>query len=95
MIELDATTLAREFTLLLRVWLPPEELQEIDRRNTWERKHKSQSICHSHDFCDSNQAMIDAMARCGVEYDPPNPEHISLSNAAWEIARTSGFAEKD
>lgn len=85
----DADTLASEFIIIIRGWLRLEQCREIDQRNTAETDPQ---ICHSHDFCDANQAMIDAFSRFNVECDPTDDAHHNLCQAAWAIAKQSGFA---
>jgi len=82
-----ADALAAEFFRVLREWLTPEELAEINRRNSTPEYSES---CASHDFCDPNQAMADALAAFGMEFDPSMCEYIYH---AWTIARNSGFGE--
>lgn len=85
----DAQSLANAFSKIIRDWLTPEECDEIDVLNDNE---EDASICHSHDYCDPNQAMIDAFAKWGVELDPQNYEHNALCNKAWAIAKKERFA---
>lgn len=51
----------------------------------------NQSICHSHDFCDPNQAMIDALDTFGVDFDCQNEKQGALIDAAWAMAKSKGF----
>lgn len=53
------------------------------------------NICHSHDFCDANQVMIDAWAKvAGVECscDSNNEAETALWNEAWDIAKKAKFS---
>ena len=56
--EINTEILAREFSATLREWLRPDELAEVVDRN---RAETDNYICHSHDFCDANMAMFQAM----------------------------------
>ena len=56
--EINTEILAREFSATLREWLRPDELAEVVDRN---RAETDSYICHSHDFCDANMAMFQAM----------------------------------
>ena len=85
----DKDTLATEFAIIIREWLTPEQCQQIDAMNAAEQ---DKSICHSHDFCDSNQAMIDALGRFNVELDLQDEKQVNLINSAWDIAKASGFS---
>jgi hypothetical protein len=84
----DKETLATEFAIIIREWLTPEQCREIDARNADETDAR---ICHSHDFCDANQAMIDALERFNVELDVQSDEQHNLIQGAWDIAKKSGF----
>lgn len=82
--------LAREFCRVLNEWLSPEELAEVNRLNSEE---DDRNICHTGDYCDSNQALLDAMEVFGI--DGFDQSLIPLCNATWSIARRAGFsAEK-
>ena len=48
-------------------------------------------ICASHDLCDANQAMIDALGRFNVEYDSQDEAQGKLIDAAWSLAKAQGF----
>lgn len=85
-----AETLAREFVRILREWLSSDELREIDERN---RLDENQNNCHSHDFCDPNQAMIDALESLGEEWDFESEQQMAEINAAWDLVKSRGFAE--
>ncbi len=59
---------ARAFvTTLNDLYLSEEQMHEVRERNEDE---ENKNICHTHDFCDSNQAMLDALESLGVEYVP-------------------------
>ena len=82
--------LAREFCRVLTEWLTPEQIAEINRLNAAE---ENSNICHTGDFCDSTQALLDAMEVFGI--DGFDQSLIPLCNATWSIARRAGFsAEK-
>ena len=80
------TQLAHEFCRVLSEWLSPEQLAEINRLNTEET---DPNICHSGDYCDSNQALLDAMEVFGI--DGFDQSLIPLCNGTWAIARIAGF----
>lgn len=88
----DADTLGSEFSIVLREWLTPEQLREIDRLNAAEPE--GSSVCHSHDFCDANEAMIEALGRFNIEPDLQDETQIALINAAWDSAKAVGFSNK-
>lgn len=85
----DIQTLARYFAALIRAEYTAEELQEVIRRN---RANPSKG-CATHDFRDSNAYMFGAFAALFFDCpDPSNSDHAGIMNAAWDIARQSGFA---
>lgn len=61
----------------------------IDAAN---KAEASTGICHSHDHCDANMLMLDAIESVMGEMDMGSPEHTSLWNAAWDKAKAAGFA---
>jgi hypothetical protein len=82
--------LANEFSNVINRWLSTKELKEIRKRN---KTQEYDGVCASHDFCDANMAMYEAW--CGVIGREPNfaaDADIKLWNAAWDIAKKSGFA---
>jgi hypothetical protein len=51
-------------------------------------EYTANSLCATHNYCDSNQAMIDALKAFGVEWDSDN---CDLCNAAWALAKQAEF----
>jgi len=60
------------------------------------------SICHTHDYCDANMVMDEAMRNCGIDPDlatdedgepvePFDTEFTSLWNEAWDLAKEAEF----
>lgn len=84
--EPTAAELAAAFCKQLRADLSPAELAVVVERNAAET---DPNICHSHDFCDPNQSMIDALATFGMEFEP---ELCAPINEAWTLAKASGFS---
>jgi hypothetical protein len=82
--------LASEFADVLREWLTPAEFAEMRMRN---RKYVGDTICASHDYCDSNVAMEIAFERIvGRESvmpseGPQGEVDQALWDAAWSLAR--------
>lgn len=84
--DIPARALAHEFARQLARWLSVDDLDAINAKNDIDPDH-----CATHDFCDPNQAMIDALDGCGYDYHGPNETQDSLIDAAWTIARENGF----
>lgn len=79
-----AEQLSREFSRIVAEWCGANT-GEIVLRNIAE---KNPNICHSHDFCDANQAMIDACENLGLDHEcGANPIVVE----AWEIAKSMHF----
>lgn len=99
----DVTKLAREFAAIIRYWLTPTELAKVNADNR--AAGYSSSTCATHDYCDANQAMIDAMEKLGIEWifapedDDPEfdaklaakDEQGQLMDAAWDMAKKNDF----
>jgi hypothetical protein len=63
-------------------------LQQVILANAEET---DKSICHSHDFIDSNQTMIDALEELGEVLNLQSEKQTSVINAAWSIAKAAKF----
>jgi len=48
-------------------------------------------ICRSHDICDANQAMLDAMQTLGETPDLDDPRHVEWMDQAWCLAKAGSF----
>lgn len=86
---LNPEILAKAFSAVLFGWLTPEQRATVLERN---KAEGNPSICHSHDFCDANMAMVEAFQNLGVgEIDSQDDEQTALWDAAWALAKSSGF----
>lgn len=57
--------------------------------------HPNSSTCPTHDYCDSNQLMLDAFhASIGRRMDVLNDDDHALSSTAWDLARTLQFRQQ-
>lgn len=87
--DVDSTKLlAIQFCKILRHWLTVDELAQVVQANDDET---DDSICHSHDVCDANQAMIDAYDTLGWKLDLQDDGCTALINSAWAIAKHARF----
>ncbi len=82
--ETQIKKLANKFCRGLQLALTDEEMVEAVDRNTNE---SNPLVCHSHDFCDANQVMIDVLGEGFENTDEQN----SLINAAWNLAKKNEF----
>jgi ribosomal protein L16 Arg81 hydroxylase len=78
--------LANNFCRVLNEWLTPEQIAEVNRLNAAET---DSNVCHSHDFCDANQALIDAHPE--MEVDAGCEKQTAVIDKAWNIAKARGF----
>lgn len=82
---LSADRLADDFSRILGDWLTPSELAEIRRRNA---TPDYSGVCASHDFCDANEAMAQALAVQGLEF---SSGLCGVVDEAWHIAKGREF----
>jgi hypothetical protein len=91
--------LAAEFCRILHEWLTPDQIAEAVFFNANE---KNPGVCHSHDHCDANQAMLDAWevvfgkGRVPAYIDSDRTEaeknaELKITNDAWNMAKVDGF----
>jgi len=81
--------LARAFAAVITDWLTPDELAAANDENKF--NGFADATCATHNHCDANEAMLDAMASLGMEYDPADQQQTDMINKAWLIAKASGF----
>ena len=87
-----ADRIALRFASVIREWLNEAELAEVNRLNNLEM---SPHVCHTHDFCDANMAMDEAFRKEGLEVNLGDYAFGRIWDAAWNIARVEGFAERE
>lgn len=85
---MTAYELAAKFSARLCDVLTSEELDKVLELNAVET---NPNICHSHDFCDPNQVMLDVFDICSIEYDPQDDKQRELIDLAWTIAKDDDF----
>ena len=86
---MDSLTLALEFAKQICDELTADQLDTVNALNA-----SSCNVCHTHDYCDANQVMIDAMEAVSgapVEIDANDDIQLTLINDAWTIARRNEF----
>lgn len=86
----DILKLARYFSALIRAEYSRDEFAEVIRLN---RTPEYIGACATHDFRDANAYMYGAFAALYFrEIDFESDKDNALTNAAWDIARATGFA---
>jgi hypothetical protein len=86
--------LARRFAAVLLEWLGATTLRDVNARNaTYAAEYGDPNrVCATHDFCDANQAMLDALESLhGPDYELSDDAVHALINAAWTQAKAAGF----
>lgn len=86
----SAKNLAREFAQRVLKDVGPENHLELKHR-TEQIILRNSNVCASHDFCDANESMIEALAKFGIELDCESDEQAALINEAWTIAKRNLF----
>lgn len=84
----SSSELSRTFSRLMRECLTADELAQVNAMN----KVGDLNICASHDFCDANQIMLDALSEYGAEFDSSSDEQARLIDSAWNESKVGGFA---
>lgn len=86
----DVQAVAKAFARILREYLTSEEVAEVIERN----KAREPGICHSHDFCDANEPMYEAMRERFPDWEPDGETEAGFDiwGAAWDAAIASEFA---
>lgn len=83
------TLLSAEFSKVIREWLTEEELQKAIELNNSE---KYKNCCATHDFCDPNEAMLQAFEKVqGRELNFQSEEDSILVDQAWTKAKENKF----
>lgn len=85
----NVNKLALEFSKVLYKWLGTIQMEEINSINK-KAKYKG---CATGDYCDSNQAMIDAWEKLWgkCEYSATKVWMGNLMDKAWEVAKINSF----
>lgn len=81
-----AMALGQRFATKLREAIGAKNFRAMQKRNA---KETSQGICHSHDFCDANMVMLEAMQELRPDLaalDCNTEAFCAPFNAAWEWA---------
>ena len=93
--EVTPAELAREFSRLLREQLTAQEVEQAQKLNAIEAtSNPDYECCHSHDFCDANMVMDEAVknltgvSACDTE---PKGEQAPCMSDEWVV----GYIENE
>lgn len=81
--------LAAAFAAAIVDSMMPSELEGVNAKN--KRNGYADAVCATHDYCDANQAMLDALENLNIEYDPNSQSQVDLVNGAWAMAKRADF----
>lgn len=81
--------LSEKFSSIVSDWLTDDQMKLVNLRN-FENQYDERS-CASHDFIDSNQAMLDAMESLRIQVDIFSDEQAALINEAWQMSKKNHF----
>ena len=93
--DLTPTELAKCFATVLRQWLTDSEMSEINTTNA--DGGYDPATCASHDYCDSNMAMLEAISNLtgipvgDIDVSVSDAPFCDLLNEAWAIAKRAEF----
>jgi hypothetical protein len=94
----SAESLSRDFSRHLRLILEALEFDADDtltKINALNALESDPRICHSHDFCDANVAMLHALKENGLTFRPADEFQAELINNAWDLAKENKFRIED
>lgn len=96
--------LIREFSALLCLDLGRDTVRKIVAKNAEYHKQGKTDVCASHDYCDANMVMLEAVSNLKIVTKPDgtfdedrymadiaDDSACRLWNAAWDMAKVSAF----
>lgn len=85
--------ISHEFAIRLSMEIGDDNLREVVRRNA--TPDYAPTCCASHDFCDANMVMLDAMRAWGHYLFTPegdiSDDETRICSAAWDQAKEYRF----
>lgn len=92
----DVKRLTQAFKTVLAEWLTPLQLVTIDTTNNARRMD---ATCATHDYCDANMAMLEAVTRVFPDRAAEDLQNEMIGGGpiydvvetAWTIAKMEGF----
>ncbi len=89
----NVQALSKEFSGILREWLTAEALAEIVELNKT-YAIEGHGACATHEYCDPNQAMIDAFTLLfHREPEAQGENDNDLMNKAWNLSKSQEFKD--
>ena len=88
--NITTTDIALAFSRTLDNWLSELEMASVIAENGHRRAADDDS-CATHDYCDANQAMMEAFETATGRGPSGSEADISLINAAWAQAKRADF----
>jgi hypothetical protein len=86
--DIKKEELALKFSQLLLECIGIENMKMVNHLN--ELTGYNYSICHSHDYCDANQIMLDTIEKLIGTYDFDFND-CECINEAWHMAKLNNF----
>jgi hypothetical protein len=86
--EIKPEVVAKKFSEILKDWLTQKQMAEVVKRN---KAEVNEQVCHSHDFCDPNMAMWEAVESEFGKLNVLNEDALELMNRSWDIAKANNF----
>lgn len=84
--------IANRFGYVIREWLTPDEILQVLIMNAQETGGNAINACNTHEFCDPNEAMIQAFkAIMDREIDTASQDEMGLICNAWNVAKANHF----
>jgi len=93
--DLTPGELAKSFSVVLSQWLADSEISRINAANA--TSGYDALVCASHDYCDANMAMLEAVSNAtgipvdDIEVDISDARFCELLSEAWAIAKRADF----
>ncbi len=92
-----ARLIADTFKTVMREWLTADQLALVDQTNN---RRADQLTCATHDYCDANMAMLEALTRiCPTRTEDDLCDELCMGqtellanvNDGWTLAKIEGF----
>jgi hypothetical protein len=88
--KITSDQLAESFANTIKEWLDPEEMEKVIARNEINIRENN-GCCATHDFCDANMAMVEALSKHSLIWEMADEVQQQLINEAWNKAKQNKF----